>query len=99
MRGEIQADAASGVVEGRGELDLAVAADLRAALEEVLSVDPTRTVVVDLRGVTFIDSTGLKELVRPTTEGRSVTLRLPSEPVRRLLELSGLDQKLPIEPA
>ena len=91
-------DTAIEVVEGAhlvrvsGEVDLVVAAELRDSVERARSVDDERAVVFDLEGVTFIDSTGLNELVRPTLEGYSVTLRRPSAPVRRLLELTGVSE-------
>ena len=49
------------VVVIRGELDLATAPDLEAALTERL--DAGQDVVVDLRELAFLDSTGLRVLV------------------------------------
>jgi anti-anti-sigma factor len=95
---QIEVDCESGVVTGRGEIDLAAADDLRTAIDAALDVDRGRTVVVDLRDVTFIDSTGIKELLRPTVDGFSVALRQPSVAVRRVLELSGLVETVTIEP-
>ncbi len=97
MGAQIEVDRDAGVVVGLGEIDMAAADQLRAAIEAVLGVDRERTVVIDLRGVTFIDSTGVKELLRPTVDGFSVALRDPSAPVRRVLELSGLVGTVTIE--
>jgi|JI9StandDraft_2_1071091.scaffolds.fasta_scaffold1000693_1 anti-anti-sigma factor len=95
---QIDVDTGTGVVTGRGDLDLASAGELRAAIAAVLESDAARTVVIDLREVSFIDSTGVKELIRPTIEGFSVRLRHPSEQVQRVLKLSGLDGTVTIEP-
>jgi anti-anti-sigma regulatory factor len=45
--------------------------------------------VLDLQGVTFIDSSGLHALVRPTLDGHPVVLRRPSRAVEMLLDLAG----------
>jgi anti-anti-sigma factor len=97
MAAQIEVDATSGVVSGRGEIDLSCADGLRDAIAVALQVDATRTVVIDLRDVTFIDSTGVKELIRPTMDGHSVALRRPSDPVQRALKLSGLYSTVTIE--
>src|SRR6185312_5056717 len=50
------------VVSVAGELDLHTAGDLSAELDDVIARRP-RCVVVDLAGVTFLDSTALGVLV------------------------------------
>jgi anti-anti-sigma factor len=47
----------------RGELDLATAPRLAAAAESLLSQQP-QSLVVDLTGTTFLDSSGARELAR-----------------------------------
>lgn len=80
-----------------GEIDLEVAPKLRAALESRAGVE----LVVDLADVTFVDSTGFSALANVLSQRRAadqdLPLRAPSPPVRRLLELSGLDQVFLIE--
>lgn len=51
------------VVALRGELDLATSPQLRTALVELIGQPSVRCVVVDMGGVTFIDSTGVHVLV------------------------------------
>jgi anti-anti-sigma factor len=51
------------VLHVQGEIDLATADELRAALEEALSADPA--LVLDLAGVTFIDLIGLRAVLEP----------------------------------
>ena len=50
--------------------------------------------MLDLPGVTFIDSSGLRVLVEAhqlrIERGTRLVLRAPSAPVQRLLEISGL---------
>jgi anti-sigma B factor antagonist len=76
------------VLEAHGELDLAAAPLLR---EHVDRADGT-AVVLDLSGVSFIDSAVLKELLRARAElaARDVRLVLAGvpRPVRRLLDLT-----------
>jgi anti-anti-sigma factor len=72
-----------------GELDMAAADVLRAALEHA----DGRSLVVDLRDVSFIDSTGLAALlsVRERYAENGVSVCRPSGAARRMLEISGLD--------
>jgi anti-anti-sigma factor len=72
-----------------GELDLAAAPRMRARIENAAD---GRALVIDMRGVTFVDSAALKELLRARTElpARDVRLVLAGvpPPVRRLLDLT-----------
>ncbi len=82
-----------GVVALRGELDLASAPVLRQCLAEVIDSGQT-DVVVDLSGLTFLDSTGISVLVAAhqqlrRREGRLVVAD-PAPQARRVLEISGL---------
>lgn len=74
-----------------GELDIA-----GAPVVATLYAEPTtaacRCVVVDVSGLTFIDGAGLRALLAgPEARGEDfeISLRSPSRPVMRLLELSG----------
>jgi anti-sigma B factor antagonist len=77
-------------VSVEGELDLAVIGPLRKALDDVIADD---VVIVDLSGVTFIDSTGLRLLidVKRGVEGGggALFIRDVSEAVARVLDVSG----------
>ncbi len=77
-----------------GELDLYNAEEVRGALLDACTDEP-EVLVVDLEGVTFIDSTALGVLI----EGRSrmsdrsgFRLAAPGLETRRALEVSGLDR-------
>jgi anti-anti-sigma factor len=86
------------VVVIRGELDLATAPDLDAALTELL--DDGKDVVVDLRELGFMDSTGLRAIVAAharteDTEQSFVIVRpLPGAAIERILAISGVESVL-----
>jgi anti-anti-sigma factor len=75
-----------------GELDLFCVEQVREALAPELH----GTLVLDMAGVTFIDDSGLGMLVgtlkRLTREGGSLVVRNPSEQVRRVLEITGVER-------
>jgi anti-anti-sigma factor len=77
----------------RGEIDLATASDFREQLER-FSGTGEEDVVLDCAEMTFIDSSGLAELVRCLirlrSEGRDLRIIKLSDPCRRTLEIAGL---------
>lgn len=83
------------VVRLLGEVDLAMVTTLRSTLHELV-VDGHVALVVELDGVTFMDSSGLGVLVSAQREVRvfrgSLVLAQPSPPVQRLLALTSLDR-------
>ncbi len=80
----------------RRELDIATVEVLRAAVE---GLGPCRSLVIDMRGLSFLDSSGLHLLVelhqRAAREGFELGLVAPPEPVDTPIRLCGLDQRLP----
>ncbi|SDC30145.1 STAS domain-containing protein [Actinokineospora iranica] len=82
------------VVSVTGEVDLATAPDLERALETALSQPEATGVRVDLSGVEFMDSAGLRVLVaarrNAETAGQSLVLHAPHDRVRRIIEITGL---------
>jgi anti-sigma B factor antagonist len=84
------------IVQPHGELDIATAETLRAALD---GIEPVGRLVLDLRGLSFIDSTGLHLLVelhlRAQRDGFPLTLIAPEAPAGKAIQLTGLDQTLP----
>ncbi len=89
------------VVRVTGEIDLAVTADLTAAVRP--HFQQGRTVEVDLGGLTFIDSSGMGVLVQllkeSTRQGARLVLTQVPRPARRLFEVSGLAGFFDIRPA
>jgi anti-sigma B factor antagonist len=80
-----------------GELDLSNAATLESALAQ--AIDSEKKVLIDLGKLEFLDSTGIALIVK--TLGRRDAERfsfLPSQSssVCRLLELTGLDERMVI---
>ena len=77
------------VIELAGELDFTSAQHLEAVLDR-MTVIP-KHIIVDMSGLTFIDSTGLRLLLRASTlvEGR-MWVRGASRHVSRVLDLSGV---------
>jgi anti-sigma B factor antagonist len=84
------------LVTVRGEIDMDNTGQLVDAIEMVAG-----TAVVDLSGVTFIDSTGLQGLLRAQKAARQrgddLILRHPSKAVRRVLEMTGLIERFTAE--
>ena len=82
------------VVRLVGELDLYNAHEVRETLLRCCAESPER-LVVDLSGVTFIDSTALGVLIEARTRlpnKRGFLLAAPGLETRRALEISGLDR-------
>jgi anti-sigma B factor antagonist len=88
------------VVHVYGELDLATVADFDAALDKALSSSAPR-IVVDLAELSSIDSTGLRSLVlfneRCEDAGRELVIRPGSRRVRKVFEVTQLEDRLPFE--
>jgi anti-sigma B factor antagonist len=85
------------VLSVRGDIDIGTLGILRSALQAALE-SGRRDVWVDLSEVTFMDSSGLNALVNADHEfsgcKRNLTVICPTGPVRRILELTGLDREL-----
>lgn len=83
----------SRVITVSGEIDLASA----PKLESTLIAATDRTVIVDLLGVGFMDSTGLRSLLsaRDALEegGGRLLLVFDEGPVARILDLTGLAER------
>ncbi len=77
-----------------GELDMATADNLDAAVAAALARPGVREIVVDLAGVGFLDSSGVRVLVRGATRARQrgVTLRVtdPQPVVARVLRITAV---------
>ena len=86
------------VVRAVGEVDLATTAVLEEPLNE-LRAGGFAAIEIDLRQVTFLDSTGLRLLVRwrrrAQTEAFDLRIQVdPAGPVARVMELTGLQDLL-----
>jgi anti-sigma B factor antagonist len=83
-----------------GELDLATAPQLESEFERVGELAGVELVVVDLRNLAFLDSTGLEAIVKfeARSQAAGVELAIVRGPraVERLFAVMQLDQKLRI---
>jgi len=77
-----------------GEIDLRVTDDLRRRLERELDHSRARNLILNMSGVTFLDSSGLGVILgrykRIVSQGGSMALVGVSPAVRRVLEFSGV---------
>jgi anti-sigma B factor antagonist len=80
----------------RGEVDMSNVEILREGLEKILQPQ-TRSVVFDLSALEFIDSSGLAVLIDVAQNVGDAHVRDPSRLVRRVIEVTGLAELLPIE--
>ena len=84
-----------------GEIDIATSPRLIAALNEAVT-DSSDSVVVDLAGVEFMDSTGLALLARQHRRlrgrRRGFAVVCPDGPVRRIFELTDMVETLNVRP-
>jgi anti-sigma B factor antagonist len=97
FRVEVHNEGRAAVVSVSGELDLASSPALEEELERVGSSDAT-FVIVDLRALEFMDSTGLSVLIKAHQRAeengqRFAVIRGPQQ-VQRLLSLTGVAEKL-----
>jgi anti-sigma B factor antagonist len=88
------------VIVLKGELEMSTVA---AAQSELIKVEASgcRQIVLDLRGLSFLDSTGVHLLMqahaRAEATGRSVALLVDKGPVHRVLDVSGALSILPTQ--
>jgi anti-sigma B factor antagonist len=82
-----------------GELDIGSVPILHAAIARVCKAGSARRITLDLSGLTFIDSTGLAEIILTSRlcerDGFELALTPGSRAVQRLFELTGLTDALP----
>ena len=72
----------------QGEIDVASVVGLRTAVDELPR--PPDHMIIDLGGVTFMDSTGLGWLAALAKGGCAVALRDTPETIRKLLDVTGV---------
>jgi anti-sigma B factor antagonist len=85
------------LLEVEGELDIATAPRMLAALNEAFS-DLSLPLVVDLSKVSFIDSTGLALLMnahrRVLRRGQGFAILCPQGPISRMFEIADMVESL-----
>jgi len=95
----IEEDGASLAVHATGELDIATAQTLEETLRHALDGD-VASIVLDVAEVSFIDSWGLRVLLRAAAHSREngdvLRIRCGSGVVRRMLDVTGMEARLPL---
>jgi anti-anti-sigma factor len=80
-----------------GELDLATVPQLKAEVQTALRT--TQRLLIDLSGLTFVDSSGLSLLIklneRANSEGWTLRLTRPSGKTFSVFTITGADANLP----
>jgi len=86
------------IVAPTGRLDVAGAPALKEAIGEAVRKGPAK-VVIDMVGVSFVDSTGLGSVIAALKQIRNsqgeLRLAAPNQQVRVVLELTTLDRVFP----
>jgi anti-sigma B factor antagonist len=81
----------------RGEFDLSVVPRVEDELKRVEAASP-ETLVLDLSGLEFMDSSGLRSVVtaddRARTAGRRFVVVNGPDPVRRVFEITKVDERI-----
>ena len=82
-----------------GELDFALCVKLAPELDAALR-SPARAIVIDLEGVSLVDSSGIALMINAFRNldhaGRELAIACPMGPQRRAFELTALDRELPM---
>jgi len=96
---ETAVDGDVATVRLRGELDLASAPQAEETLRALEQAErPPERIVLDLRGVRFLDTTGLRVILaadsRARRDGRHVQVIPGPEPVHRVFRIALLDKRL-----
>jgi anti-anti-sigma factor len=86
------------VIALSGELDLASLPAVAVPMADVLSRE-LQPVVLDLGGLTFLDSSGVAVLVRIANHFGQIRTRAATAPVRRVIEVLGLAERFGVEEA
>ena len=87
------------IANATGRIDGVNARDFEEALKAAISMDDN-TVVMDLEGLSYISSAGLRVilLIAKTLRKRNAELMLCSlsDPIREVFEISGFDKIIPV---
>ncbi len=95
---ETTRDGTIAVVRPTGELDLSGAAVVESELDRLAEDPGLATVILDLRGLEFMDSSGLRLVVvadmRAREAGRRFALIRGDETVHRVFEITRMSERL-----
>ena len=95
----VRPDDSSAAVSPAGDLDVSTSPRLLACIDELLA-EGRATITLDLRAVTFIDSSGLGALVKAHKRASSsarLTVVEPRPHIHRAMEISGILKVIRVE--
>ena len=99
MQMEIEAAGDRLTARIKGELDHHSAAQARAQLDALLTDERIRELRIDLRGLTFMDSTGIGVLISKYKQLKGADSRLyvrkPSKSIDKIFNMAGLYSIMP----
>jgi anti-anti-sigma factor len=90
-------DGERAVLSLQGELDLARRVEIVTAVTNLVA-DGVTSLVIDLGEVSFMDSSGLSALLEARRLGAELSLRNPTDRVRRLLDVVMIESLIPTDP-
>ena len=94
---EARSDSTWSILSLQGEVDISTVDALEEQIDRCLKQGSR--LILDLGGVSFIDSTGLRLVINTRerlSEGGELALVAKDGPVTRLLEITGLDGAFPV---
>ena len=96
---EIKRNAAETIIEAAGRLDTTTAPALDKAINE--DMEGTKNLVLDLKGIEYISSAGLRVILMANQQMEEVdgnlTIKNVNEDVRDVFEMTGFDSLLNLE--
>ncbi len=83
-----------------GEIDHHGAVSVRTGIDDVIASTRPKTVLLELSGVSFMDSSGLGLIMGRYAlvkrYGGTLAVLDPSQPVRKMITLAGMEKMIPI---
>ena len=84
-----------------GEIDHHRAVSVRAGIDEAMYRELPKTLVIDIGGVDFMDSSGLGLILGRYTKAKEIgtmlVIRNPSARAEKMLKMAGIDRMIKIE--
>ena len=101
FRVDVRTENGALVVSPQGEIDLGTVEEVRLAIDR--AHDGVAPLVIDLGGVGFLDTSGLRLVVEQNNRARDLGYGLEllpgPPPVQRVFQIAGLEPKLPFRGA
>ena len=95
-RVDVERSGATATVATRGELDMVVAPGLQRVIDDLLD-DGVRRLVLDLRGLEFIDSSGIaiacRLHARARRDGIEAIMVRGAPPIQRVFHVAGVEDR------